>query len=113
MVYFQTKNPNLGKFWRVLYGRCGTFYDHLVYSTAIWYIMWSFGIIYGHLAYFSVPVLLFRLKSGNPDVAISSRAARPKLGRSVNETLHKRASLGRSLQVPEQSFFKNRPHVTG
>jgi hypothetical protein len=25
------------------------FYGHLVYFMAIWYILWSFGIFYGHL----------------------------------------------------------------
>jgi hypothetical protein len=27
----------------------GIFYDHLVYYMAIWYNLWPFGIIYGHL----------------------------------------------------------------
>jgi hypothetical protein len=52
MVYFQTKNPNLGKFWRVLqstilaleWKRFGIFYGHLEYTV-------PFGIFtYGHLA---------------------------------------------------------------
>jgi hypothetical protein len=52
MVYFQTKNPNLGKFWRVLVRKMllyfmaicniicpfGIFYDHLVHIVFIWYI---------------------------------------------------------------------------
>jgi hypothetical protein len=29
------------------------FYGHLVYFTTIWYILWLFGILYGHLAYLS------------------------------------------------------------
>jgi hypothetical protein len=33
MVYFQTKNPILGKFWRAL-------------EWQIWYILWPFGIYY-------------------------------------------------------------------
>jgi hypothetical protein len=58
MVYFQTEDPNLGKFWRALQWKLlvcfmtiwsilrpsGLFYCHLVYFTAIWYILWSFGI---------------------------------------------------------------------
>jgi hypothetical protein len=45
MVYFQTKNPNLGKFWRALESKRLTYsmdhleyvyYCHLVYFTAIW-----------------------------------------------------------------------------
>jgi hypothetical protein len=55
---FQTKNPNLGKFWRVYQamGDVGIFYGHLVYFmaiwyilvyfTAIWYISWHFGTLF-------------------------------------------------------------------
>jgi hypothetical protein len=46
MVCFQTKNPNLGKFWRAFEWKM------LVYFMAIWNILWPFGIIYGHLEYF-------------------------------------------------------------
>jgi hypothetical protein len=57
MVYFQTKNSTLGKFWRVLQ------WTMLVYFMAIWSILRSFGIFYGHLIYFVAiryifPVLL-------------------------------------------------------
>jgi hypothetical protein len=39
MVYFETKNPNSGKFLRALkWKRFGIFYGHLKYITAIWYI---------------------------------------------------------------------------
>jgi hypothetical protein len=31
----------------------GLFYDHLEYFTAIWYISLQFGIVSGHLVYFS------------------------------------------------------------
>jgi hypothetical protein len=71
MVYFQTKNPNLGKFWGVLewkmlvyfmeswpryivYGQLVyAFYAHLAYFMVIWYIFPQFGILYQE-------------KSGNP-----------------------------------------------
>jgi hypothetical protein len=61
MVCFQTKNPNLGKFWRashrlesvdIFYGQLDyftdiwDFYDHLVHFVFIWYIISGFGIIY-------------------------------------------------------------------
>jgi hypothetical protein len=29
------------------------FYDHLEYFTAIWHNVWPFGIVCGHLVYFS------------------------------------------------------------
>jgi hypothetical protein len=32
--------------------KVGIFYDHLEYFTAIWYILWPFGIVCGHLVYF-------------------------------------------------------------
>jgi hypothetical protein len=35
MVYFQTKNPSLGKF-----------YGQMVYFMVIWHIRWSFGIFF-------------------------------------------------------------------
>jgi hypothetical protein len=34
---FQTKNPNLGKFWYILWS-FGISYDHLVHSVVLWYI---------------------------------------------------------------------------
>jgi hypothetical protein len=51
MVCFQTKNPNLGKFWGPF--NVGIFYDYLEYFMAIWYALWPFGIACGHLLYFS------------------------------------------------------------
>jgi hypothetical protein len=38
MAYFQTQNPNLGKFYRVLRWKM------LVYFTAFWFILLPFGI---------------------------------------------------------------------
>jgi hypothetical protein len=58
MVYFQTKNPNLGKF-----------YVYLVYFIAAQYILWSFGIhtyFVVKWVYFSSHVLLYQEISGNP-----------------------------------------------
>jgi hypothetical protein len=56
MVYFQTKNPDLGKFWRAfdwklfvyfvtiwhILRRIGIMYIHM----SVWYILWSFGIFF-------------------------------------------------------------------
>jgi hypothetical protein len=59
MVYFQTQNPYLGKFWKVLQWKMLVFlkpfclfYGEMVYFMAIWYSLWSFGIFCGHLVYF-------------------------------------------------------------
>jgi hypothetical protein len=43
MVYFQTKNTNLGTLWRVLE------WEMLLYFKIIWSILWPFCIIYGSL----------------------------------------------------------------
>jgi hypothetical protein len=43
MVHFQTKNPNLGKFWRALEWKM------LVYFMTMWTILRTFGIINGRL----------------------------------------------------------------
>jgi hypothetical protein len=52
MVYFQTKNPSLGKFWSVLEWKMLILCCHLVDVTVIWNILWHFGILYSHLVYF-------------------------------------------------------------
>jgi hypothetical protein len=71
---FQTKYPNLGKFWRALQWKMlayfvviwsillpfGIFGCHLVYLVAIWYILWLFGIFPPFFG------MLYQLKSGNP-----------------------------------------------
>jgi hypothetical protein len=46
MVSFQTKNLNLGKFWRILDWKM------LIYFMAIWNILQTFGIFYDHLVHF-------------------------------------------------------------
>jgi hypothetical protein len=68
-MYFQTRNPNLGTFGRVLQRRMlvcifmaiwNIFVDififgvHLVYFGSICYILWPFGTFYGHLVYYDV-----------------------------------------------------------
>jgi hypothetical protein len=67
MVCFQTQNPNLGKFWRVLQWKM------LEYCMAIWSILRPLEIVYGHLVYlvfiwyiFPRFGILYQEKSGNP-----------------------------------------------
>jgi hypothetical protein len=67
MVCFQTKNPNLGKFRRVL------LWNILVYFMTILSILRPLEILYGHSVYFVVILYIFprfgildREKSGNP-----------------------------------------------
>jgi hypothetical protein len=45
MVSFQTKNPNLGKFWRALDWKM------LIYLRTIWNFLRIFGIFYAHLVH--------------------------------------------------------------
>jgi hypothetical protein len=68
IVSFRTKNPNLGKFWRVLERK------NLKYFRAFWNILWTFGIFYYHLVrfvfiwyIFSGFGIMYQQKSGNPD----------------------------------------------
>jgi hypothetical protein len=60
MVYFQTKNPYLGKFWKILQWKMfgifrailsisrptGIFCGHLVQFVVIWYTFTRFGMLY-------------------------------------------------------------------
>jgi hypothetical protein len=53
MAYFQTKNPDLGKFLMDLLSillSFGLFYGYWVYFVGIWYILWFFGIFFPVLA---------------------------------------------------------------
>jgi hypothetical protein len=67
MVCFQTKNPNLGKFWRALDWKM------FIYFMAIWNILSRFEIFYGRLVHFVFIGYIFsglgsmqQEKSGNP-----------------------------------------------
>jgi hypothetical protein len=63
MVCFQTKNPNLGKFWRALEWK---FYGHLNYFMVIWYILWPFGNVVVIWYIFLRFGIMCHEKSGNP-----------------------------------------------
>jgi hypothetical protein len=52
MVYSHTKNPNSGIFEVLGMENATIFYDHLEYFAVIWYILWEFGMVCGHLVYF-------------------------------------------------------------
>jgi hypothetical protein len=54
MICFQTKNPNLGKFRRVLQLKMLVYicYGHLVHFTVFCYILCTFGIVRGNLVIF-------------------------------------------------------------
>jgi hypothetical protein len=50
MVYFQNKNPNLGKFWRALE------WKRLLYYLAVWNILQPFRTYFGHLVIYLVAI---------------------------------------------------------
>jgi hypothetical protein len=64
MVYFHTKNPYLGKFWRALEWKI------LAYFIPIWNILWANGISFGNcvVIWYIFPRfgILSQEKSGNP-----------------------------------------------
>jgi hypothetical protein len=66
MACFQTKNPNLGKFWRVLQWKMLVYFMANCLFTDIWYTLWPLGIFYGYLVYFYRFGMLYNEKSGNP-----------------------------------------------
>jgi hypothetical protein len=72
MVCFQTKNPNLGRFWRTVDWKM------FKYFMTIWNILWRFGIFYEYLVYFvfiwnifSGFGIMYQEKSGNPAYNLS------------------------------------------
>jgi hypothetical protein len=60
MVYFQTKDPNVGKCLRALDLKM------LIYFMAIWNILQTFGIFYDHLVHFFTVLASRARKPGNP-----------------------------------------------
>jgi hypothetical protein len=67
MVCFQTKNPNLGKFWMFLQWKILVYFSgHLVHFHTILYILLHNAIFCGHLVYLARFSILCPAKSGNP-----------------------------------------------
>jgi hypothetical protein len=64
----------------------GIFYGHLVHFKVFCYILWTFGIVRGSLAYFSRFGILYEEKSGNPDHALAGGAMRTMVIVSVSGT---------------------------
>jgi hypothetical protein len=62
------------QFWLNLEGigieNVAIFYDLLEYCTTIWYNIQPFGIVCGHLVYFSILVCLDQEKSSNPGMLL-------------------------------------------
>jgi uncharacterized membrane protein YkvI len=64
MVCFQTKNPNLGKFWRALEWKM------VVCFMVIWYILWQFGNVVVIWYIFPCFGIFCQEKSGSPAAQI-------------------------------------------
>jgi hypothetical protein len=80
MVYFPTKNPNLGKFCRALELKRLVF--SMEYLTDFWYILWLFGNLVAIWYIFRRFGILRQEKSGNP-VTIPSESGAFVLGYDV------------------------------
>jgi hypothetical protein len=76
MVYLQTKNPNLGRFWRALDWKMFTylFYGHLEYFINAGYFMTIWYIFCLHWVHFSSFGTMYPEKSGNPALLLYFRA---------------------------------------
>jgi hypothetical protein len=50
---FSYQKSQFGHIWESLgMKNVNKFYDHLQYSNVIWYVLWRFGIVCGHLVHF-------------------------------------------------------------
>jgi hypothetical protein len=63
------------KVWKILEGLpmegVGMFYGHLVHFTVFCCILFTFGVVRGHLVVFSLFGILYQEKSGNPGLNLA------------------------------------------
>jgi hypothetical protein len=77
----------------------GMFYDHLEYFMAIWYNLWLFGIVCGHLLYiFPNLECLDQEKSGNPGSFGSFKAQKTCFGARYSSLRKKPSSTIQKFQ---------------
>jgi hypothetical protein len=76
----------------------GIFYDHLEYFMAIWYNLWPFGTVCGHLLYFPNLVCFDQVKSGNP-VNVTGKARRHVLNVPRLSIIHVQESSSKSRHL--------------
>jgi hypothetical protein len=100
MVSLQTKNPNLGKLWRALDWKI------LIYFMAIWNILQTFGIFYGHLVHFAVIWYFFPVLVCCTEKNLATLRCMFKFQGQVTlfATFHARASV--FLQILEISILR-------
>jgi hypothetical protein len=103
MVYFQTKNPQMGKFWRDFNGKSWYILWPLEHITANWYILWQFGnLCSGNLVYFAPFGKLCKIKSGNP--------GRRRIGNDFNSAALNIKDRGRTV-IRFARWFILRPKI--
>jgi hypothetical protein len=90
MVSFQTKNTNLGKFWRALDWKT------LIYFMAIWNILQTFGILYDHLIHFVFIWYIF---------SVSLIFTKKNLATLLSQPKKSRRRTGTMLQTLDQGDF--------
>jgi hypothetical protein len=84
MVCFQTKNPNLGKFWRVFATEDDCIFNgHSVHFTIFCYILWTFGIVRGNWVTFSRFGILYQ-----ENLATLKQCLRTSEASKVCKTIH-------------------------
>jgi hypothetical protein len=81
------------------------FYGYLVYSTAVWYVLWPFRILYGYLVYFFRFGMFDQQKSGNlashGDSSCRGQQSYPPTNASLNEYAHGAVTLAWKAGLPD------------
>jgi hypothetical protein len=88
MVSFQTKNTNLGKFWRALDWKT------LIYFMAIWNILQTFGILYDHLIHFVFIWYIFSVSLIFTKKNLATLLSQPKKSRRRTGTMLQTSDQG-------------------
>jgi hypothetical protein len=77
MVYFKTKNTNLGKFWSALDWKM------LIHLMAIWNTLRTWGIFYDHLVHFVFLWCIFKVLVSSTKKNLATLPQRPLLRAAV------------------------------
>jgi hypothetical protein len=109
MVYYQTKNPNLGIFWRALE------WKRLVHSLAIWNILQPLGTFFGHLVIYILAIwyilprfgILCQEKSGNPALDLQLETWKSVTEQEKNFLLEKISKVGFNFFPIRKNNFCN------
>jgi hypothetical protein len=110
-AYFETKNHTLGEFCRALQWKM------MVHFMAIWYILWPFGVFFGHLVYFSLfGICIFPVLVCFTNKNLATPTKKKKLKRSVHAGCGKNGMVCLhlwSLKTPQKGGFMCKKEFTG